>query len=67
MAFFLRGRLLIMSGCPTFTRPFPTEDECLMFVAVLDDIESQIAPNVGTEITGDRLAGLIHSYDRKRA
>ena len=66
MVFCLRGRLLSVCGCPTFTRPFPAGDECLIFVAVLDDIASQLAPYVGAEITGDRLAGLIHSYNPKR-
>ena len=64
MVFCLPGRLLIGSGCLTFTGPFPRGGECLIFVAVLDDIKSQSALNVGAEITGDRLAGLIHSYDR---
>jgi hypothetical protein len=61
------ARLLSEPGCPTFGCPFPAEDECRIFVAVLDDFELKCAPTTGAENTEDRLAGLTHSYDRNGA
>ena len=61
------ARLLSEPGCPTFGCPFPAEDECRIFVAVLGDIESECASTTGANNTGHRLAGLTHSYDRNGA
>ncbi len=61
------ARLLNTPGCSTFDRPFPTGEECRIFVAVLKDFESECAPTTGAENAGDRLAGLTQSYDRNGA
>lgn len=61
------ARLLNAPGCSTFDRPFPTGEECRIFVAFLKDFESQCAPTTGAENAGDRLAGLTQSYDRNGA